>query len=186
MGSMPFHLEKGVIGLRLDYLIRDSGVRNHVLARLHNNENPLSVAQTIAVGSVIVNVINDQKSAFAAKLDALMPGTGAGAEYLKKQSLLRAYNQDSTGNRSAFIDYWKKAVVSDPKLIDVMRKELIIALASGREVDFWWECSLSTGQDPTVKTALELPEIARVLFRTDHGPVQAEKKGMKPRPPLDP
>ena len=30
MGAMPFHLEKGALGLRMDYLTRSPAVRAHV------------------------------------------------------------------------------------------------------------------------------------------------------------
>jgi hypothetical protein len=192
MGNMPFHLEKGVLGLRMDNLMRIPDVRDHVLERLYDDEDPWYVATTISVGGQKINVLTDTKAAFAASLDVLDPGlaiTGLaasvtlGADYLAKQALLRKLNVDTRGNRDGFMVFWNTK--KNQVLVDQMRQELIIALQSGREVDFWWECSLPEGSAPQVKTLMDLPQVARVLFRTDHGPVTPEAPNQTPRLPLD-
>jgi hypothetical protein len=40
MGTMPFHLEKGMMGLRLDYLTRSKKLRDSIYVRLMAGEDP--------------------------------------------------------------------------------------------------------------------------------------------------
>ena len=89
-------------------------------------------------------------------------------------------NNDHSGNRNAFASYWfsRRAIVAG-----AMRDVLIRALTSGKHhIDFWWECSLEDGSDPTVFLA-ETPGAAHVLFVTDHTPV--EPADTEARAPLD-
>jgi hypothetical protein len=184
-GNMPFHLEKGALGLRMDFLIKVPAVRSEVLSRLMAGDDLWTIAAAITVGSVTVNLFADPQADFVAKLDQLTPGGTEGNEYLEKQALLRPLNQDSTGNRTSFAQFWQNALSQNPGLPDQLRQELILALDSGREVDFWWECSLPTPSSPQVKTSLDLPEIARVMFRTDHRTIVPDEPGQQPRPPID-
>ena len=72
MGAMPFHLEKGVLGLRMDYLSRSPAVRAHVVKRLQAGQDPFEVAASIDIPGVgVINVFTDRKADFVAKLDAL-------------------------------------------------------------------------------------------------------------------
>jgi len=184
-GNMPFHLEKGALGLRMDFLIKVQAVRAEVLSKLRAGEPLWTIAGAIDVGGINVNLFDDRQADFAAKLDELTPGGGEGADYLTKQALLRPLNQDSTGNRSSFAQFWQNAISENPGLGDELRQQLIVALESGREVDFWWECSLPTPSSPQVKTSLDLPEIARVMFRTDHRTIVPDQPGQQPRAPID-
>lgn len=185
-GNMPFHLEKGALGLRMDFLIKVPAVKAEVLRRLKAGDQLWSIASAIAVDGVTIDLFGDPQAEYAGKLDQLTPGGGEGGDYLMKQALLRPLNQDSTGNRSSFAQFWQNALSQNPALPDQLRQELIIALESGREVDFWWECSLPTPSSPQVKTSLDLPEIARVMFRTDHRTIVPDIPGATPREPIDP
>ena len=185
-GNMPFHLEKGALGLRMDFLIKVQAVRDEVLRRLKTGDPLWSIASAIVVGGVTVNLFDDRQADFAAKLDELTPGGSDGGDYLTKQALIRPLNQDSTGNRSSFAQFWQTALIENPGLPDQLRQEVIIALESGREVDFWWECSLPTPSSPQVKASMDLPEIARVMFRTDHRTIVPDIPGATPREPIDP
>lgn len=184
-GNMPFHLEKGALGLRMDFLIKVQAVRVEVLRRLKAGDQLWTIAGAIAVGGVTIDLFGDHQSEYAAKLDQLTPGGSEGSEYLTKQALLRPLNQDSTGNRTSFAQFWQNAIGENPGLGDELRQQLIVALESGREVDFWWECSLPTPSSPQVKTSLDLPEIARVMFRTDHRTIVPDQPGQQPRAPID-
>ncbi len=191
---MPFHLEKGVLGLRLDYLTRSPAVRNHVLLRLLAGEDPFVVAATINVLNVgNINVFTDKKADFVRKLDDLLDqdwtdydphGKRSGQDYWQDQKdNLRPANNDNTGNRNAFAGFWgpRQHVVRH-----AMRLALIRALTSGKShIDYWWECSLPEGSDPTVMV-LETPGAAHVLFVTDHGPVEDPATGVRGRPDPDP
>ena len=193
MGTMPFHLEKGVLGLRLDYLTRSPAVRNHVVLRLLAGEDPFVVAATINVLTVgNIDVFTDKKADFVQKLDDLLVkdptphdphGKRSGQEYWEDQrDNLRPANNDNTGNRNAFNGFWgpRQHLVRD-----TMRRAMIRALTSGKRIDFWWECSLPDGSDPSVMVA-ETPGAAHVLFLTDHGPVEDPKTGVRGTPDPDP
>lgn len=190
MGSMPFHLEKGVLGLRLDYLCRSPKAREHVRTRLEAGEDPLAVATDINIPGVgIINVLTDKRPAFAAKLDSLLQvdrtnpdpyERRSGDQYLADHAQLRPANNDNTGNRDAFAKYWmerRAQVAAELKTV------LIQALKSDKHhVDFWWECSLEEGKGPAVKL-VETEGAAHVMFMTDHGPVQPPDTPQ--REPLD-
>lgn len=200
-GGMPFHLEKGVIGLRLDYLTRSPAVRAHVLARLQGpapGNDPYVIAASINIPGVpIINIFNDKKAEFFARLSKLAevdptpPNPNerrSGAEYLTDQGYLLGANQDSTGNRDSFRDYW--VANKTTAVVNAMRTALITALTSGRDhIDFWWDCSLpdpapqAAPEPPTVICSLDSPHVARVLFITDHSPIQPPTTPI--RAPLD-
>lgn len=190
MGTMPFHLEKGVLGLRMDYLCRSPAVRDHVVARLQAGEDPFEVAASISIPGVpVINVFMDRKADFVTGLDSLKEADPtpdspyerrSGREYWDDQQHLMRANNDSTGNRDNFSAYWlqRRALVAG-----VMREKLIQALTSTKHhIDFWWECSLEEGEDPTVYV-METPGAAHVLFVTDHTPV--EPSSTDTRLPLD-
>ena len=190
MGTMPFHLEKGVLGLRMDYLCRSPAVRAHVVERLQAGQDPFEVAASINVPGVnVINVFADRKADFVAKLDSLKQADPtpddryerrSGRSYWDDQQHLMKANNDNTGNRDNFAAYWfqRRAIVAN-----VMREALIRALTSGKHhVDFWWECSLDEGSDPTVHV-METPGAVHVLFVTDHTPV--EPSNTDTRLPID-
>ena len=200
-GGMPFHLEKAVLGLRLDYLTRSPAVRQHVLARLQNDlENPFVVATNISVpGMSTINALTDMKAEFTQKLNDLLqvdpnpPSSHhdrrTGAEYLQDQNTyLLPPNKDNAGNRQAFMRYWQSKM--NQALIDQARQAFIIALTSlnseRTRIDHWWDCSLNDGTPPMIITSLESPGIARVLFITDHEPVEPPDTPMRGAPDPDP
>lgn len=190
MGAMPFHLEKGALGLRMDYLTRSPALRAHVVERLRNGQDPFDVAASIDIPGVgIINVFTDRKADFVAKLDRLQDVDPTDHDHYEKRSgreywddlqhLLKA-NNDHTGNRNAFAAYWfaRRTIVAD-----AMRKVFISALTSEKHcIDFWWECSLEDGADPTVYL-METPGAAHVLFVTDHSMI--EPTDTDARAPLD-
>jgi len=193
MGTMPFHVEKGVLGLRFDYLTRSPAVRNHVYQRLMSGEDPFHVAGSIRIDGMedqIINVFLDKKADFVAKLDRLaaVDPTAAdpyerrsGEDYFADQARLMQANNDNTGNRNAFAAYWfqHRAAVTD-----TLRQVLLDAITSGKpHIDFWWECSQEDGEPPTV-VLVETPGAAHVYFVTDHGPVEDPNTGT--RSPIDP
>ncbi len=194
MGTMPFHLEKGVLGLRFDYLTRDADVRDHVLARLQSGKNPFLVAGSINVRGVGINALTDKRAVFAKRLDDLFatdstllaPGERrTGAEYLEDDALLMERNRDSTGNRTAFLQYWIDGGVENANLIDEVRQAIIKALVSGRtRIDYWWNCT-EDDTPPTAVCSLDVPGVARVYFCTDHNPVE-HPPTLPARAPLDP
>jgi hypothetical protein len=190
---MPFHLEKGVIGLRMDYLTRSPAVRAHVLQRLQQQQDPFVVATNIDIPNVgVINVFTDRMADFIAKLDLLVQvdptphdpyGRRSGQEYWRDQRELRKANNDSTGNRDSFTRYWldpqRRAAVTNQ-----LRDALINALSSDmHHIDYWWECSLHDGEPPQVRI-METQGSLHVLFMTDHGPV--EPMDTPTRGPVDP
>jgi hypothetical protein len=188
---MPFSLEKGVLGLRMDYLIRSPAVRANVLQRLQDGQDPFAVQANIVIPGVEpINVFTDKKADFARKLDQLVdadpthpdPHHGrSGAEYVRDQWQLRPANNDGTGNRRAFAKYWEDR---RQQLSEQIRLELIAALSSHHEkLFFWWECTLPHGESP--RAEFRSSETAgHVYFLTDHGP--AEPPDTRPRRPEDP
>ena len=194
MGTMPFHMEKGVLGLRMDYLSRSPAVRDHVVRRLRDDqEDPFVVAASINIPGVgPINVFTDKKAEFVAKLDALLQedptppdpySRRSGEDYWLDQRELRKANNDGTGNRDKFAEYWldpqRRAAVTGQ-----LRDVLIAALTSDKHhVDYWWECSLEDGEPPQV-TLQETLGAAHVLFMTDHSPVQ--RPDTPERKPTDP
>jgi hypothetical protein len=181
MGTMPYHLEKGVLGLRMDYLTRSPAVRAHVLQRLQAGEDPFVVAGDINIPGVpTINVFINLKADFAARLDALLnadpdpPDSDherrSGTRYLEDQRNLMPRNDDRTANRNRFEQFWRGH--QNGSLTDQMRDVLVSALSSGREhIDYWWECGLPEGSPPQV-LLFETDGAAHVFFSTDHRPVE--------------
>jgi hypothetical protein len=191
---MPYHLEKGVLGLRLDYLTRSPAVQQQVLERMQAREDPFVVVTDININGVgRINVFADSRSEFKEKLDLLLAvdptppdpyNRRSGNQYQADHQALKAANNDNPGNRDAFIKYWmdpnNRAAVSEP-----LKDVLIAALTSGRHhIDYWWECSLEDGEPPQVMV-FETPGAAHVLFITDHGPVQPMTTGVRGTPEAD-
>jgi hypothetical protein len=190
MGVMPFGIDKGVVGLRMEYLTRSPAVRAHVLQRLQDREDVFDVQADITIDGVDpINVFTDRKADFARKLDDLLrvdptepdPHHGrAGWEYVRDQHRLELANKDSTGNRQAFAKYW---LDRRSRVADQVREVLVSALASPHEkIFFWWECTLPHGSKPRAAFR-ETENAGHVIFLTDHGPVQDPDPGE--RPPLD-
>jgi hypothetical protein len=193
MGTMPFHLEKGVLGLRLDYLTRSPAVRAHVLQRLEAQEDPFVVVTDINIPGVgTINVFTNTRSDFATKLDALLQvdptpadpyNRRSGRDYIGDHGHLNRANNDNTGNRGRFAEYWldpdrRQRVTS--QLSQVLRSALD---STKHHVDYWWECSLEHGEGPDVMM-FETPGAAHVLFLTDHQPVMPMSLDAE-RAPLD-
>jgi len=192
---MPFHLEKGVMGLRFDYLSRDPRIRYDNLIRLLADEDPFRVATTTRVAAatsgrrslaaaIDINVIDDSATVFGKKLDLLLQGNSyrydhhegrSSKEYQEDERRLAPRNRDTPRNRAAFMGYWTLARTQHPQLTHDMRQALIAALGSSRpRLDHWWDCSLPDDTAPTVYTCLEASTVARVFFCTDHGPVESK------------
>lgn len=197
MGAMPFHLEKGVIGLRFDYLCRSQLVRQHVLARLHGGQNPFTISKTLDPGGIGIDAMGDSLSDFKKALDALLasdpttvPGERrSGNDYDIDQRRLLGLNQDSGGNRDAFVKYWAvDAPGLNPNLKPEMTQAFIRALESlnstRQRIDFWWDCTMPDHNPPTVICSLDVPWIARVFFCTDHEPIDHDTT-KPPRGPGD-
>src|SRR6266545_4443501 len=76
MGGMPFHLEKGCMGLRFDYLCRTQLVRQFLLAELTMNPNsdPFLIAENITIAGVptTIHALTDSKTTFMARLEDLL------------------------------------------------------------------------------------------------------------------
>lgn len=175
MGFMPFHIEKGAIGLRLDHLCRHGPTRQHVIERLQAGDNPLTIAQNIpGPDGTPIKVLSDDRLTFEAALDTLL-GPGKGAAYRSDAAHLRHLNRDNPPDRESFATFWTKAIGNNPALIDEMRMKILEALqandatGSPKEVQFWWECTLPTPSSARVEH-LELPETMYVFFRTDEVP----------------
>ena len=125
MGGMPFHLEKGWMGLRFDYLCRSGLVRDYLLAQLQAGADPFVVADNIVVAGVPpIHVLTDPKTTFKARLDQLLAADPpqfdpherrSSTEYELDQPDLLPINRDTTGNRAVFLAYWnnKKAACAD-------------------------------------------------------------------------
>jgi hypothetical protein len=194
MGTMPFHLEKGMMGLRMDYLTRSKKVRDHVYARLMSGEDPFHVASTIQVEGMneSINLFLDKKADFVRKLDLLLAADyskpdhharRSGEDYFKDQARLMPANNDATGNRQAFARYWfrHKDTVSE-----ALGTALTDAIAAGKpHIDYWWECTMDEGQPPTV-VCVTTPGSAHVIFVTDHEPVEPDGTGVRGDPDPDP
>ena len=196
-GGMPFHLEKGVIGLRFDYLCRSGLVRDHIRARLAANENPFRMSKTLNINDIPIDAMGDSKSEFKKKLDALLvedpvlvpEERRSGDEYLIDQARLLGLNQDTAGNRDGFVQYWATtAPALNANLQSDLRQALIQAIDSldsiRQRIDFWWDCTMPDHHPPTVITSLDVPWIARVLFCTDHEPIDHDTT-KPPRGPGD-
>jgi len=185
-GNMPFHMEKGPLGLRMDYVAKIGEIRQSVLDRILGTPLQLPpedfwlVAKSISANGVTINLLEDDRNVFAAKLNQLSPG--AGDAYLTEQALLRPFNRDSTGNRSRFVAYWEERK-GNTQLMEALRQAIISSLEAGGELDVWWECTLPDDTEPSVAVSTELAEVTRLMFRTDHRPIAPEVPGLVARTP---
>jgi len=192
MGGMPFHLEKGCMGLRFDYLCRSPLVRQFLWQQLQPaGSNPFLIAQNITVAGITFNVLNDSKTSFTAKLDPLEANDAgrfdgeerrSSSEYTSDQTALLPLNKDTSGNRAAFVGYWTNKQSTCANIVPDARAAMIEALEAVTpgppdfglptlprpRMDFWWDCTLQDGECPMVRCSLESPRVARVLFITDH------------------
>jgi hypothetical protein len=204
MGFMPHSLEKGTIGLRLDYLAQFRSVREHVRERLDSyvttknpNGHPIKVLQSVGSSNrsieVEVNVLGDEKAVFVKKLNYLFANeftldpswshVGDGPHYVTHDSYLHEYNQDSTGNRLGFMAWWTGGRSKDSGVFDDIANAIVSAIDLGTpRLEFWWDCSLADGVAPTAEV-VHVSSVARVLFRTDHSAVAHEP--LPKRPPID-
>ena len=189
---MPFHLEKGPLGLRMDYMAKVPAIRERALERLQNNESPWDVGTALEVNGITISLFNDNRNDFAAKLNQISGDLTMqfydetmtlGAAYLEEQALLRPLNRDSTGNREKFVEYWSDKGEGNAALETAVRNALIDALQPlNVELDVWWECTLHE-PDPGVAVSKQFTEVTRLMFRTDHTPVVREVAGQAPRTP---
>jgi len=195
-GGMPFHLEKGVLGLRLDYLTRSPAVRNWAIGQMQAGANPFVLVASIPIpgSEETINAFNDPKAEFIRKLELLNAADpppsppdpwerrSAQSYWNEQDKYLLDANNDHTGNRNAFRDYWLNRLT--PKLIAQARVALLGALQSGKHhIDYWWDCSLKEGDPPQVIHCDHMPGAAHVFFVTDHTPV--EPPDTPTRLPLD-
>lgn len=211
MGTMPLSLTKGVIGLRLDYLSQFASIRQHVRDRFANwlntmapngendlghPDHPVNVMRTIQVHGITVDVLGDKKSPFVAKINYLRAHEppvdpswyhlGDGAHYVRNDATLEPGNQDATGNRTAFMQWWTgHAAGANPRIFREIAEKVIEAIDSEKpRLEYWWDCSIHDGA--TVELFLQ-DTIARVLFRTDHTAVHPDpnlpKREPDPEPP---
>lgn len=192
-GNMPFHLEKGPLGLRMDYMAKIPAVRTAALALLNGQADPWAIGTSLEVNGVTISLFNDNRNVFADKLNTIaaggvtveiygvemLPGDG----FLAEQALLRPFNRDSTGNRNKFTDFWEDAKTKNPELVAAVRTALTTALGGEVELDVWWECTLADDTDPGVHVSTELAEVRRLMFRTDHSAIAEETPGQVARTP---
>jgi len=209
MGIMPFHLEKGVMGLRFDYLTRSPEARQYLATQLGGGHpvDPFVVAANISIQGLQINVLNDDMTTFMNALDQLCALNNyrfdaherrTGQEYQEDNNALEPRNQDTPGNRAAFVGYWTWAFAPgrSPALKDDMRRAMQKALNSSTpgpprpRIDHWWDCTLPDGSAPQVICSLDVPSIARVLFCTPHldqaaalGPVESIRRRDPNYPP---
>ncbi|TMF06108.1 MAG: hypothetical protein E6I38_10740 [Chloroflexi bacterium] len=209
MGIMPFHLEKGVMGLRFDYLTRSPEARQYLATQLGGGHpvDPFVVAANISIQGLQINVLNDDMTTFMNALDGLCALNNyrfdaherrTGQEYQEDNNALEPRNQDTPGNRAAFVGYWTWAFAPgrSPALKDDMRRAMQKALNSSTpgpprpRIDHWWDCTLPDGSAPQVICSLDVPSIARVLFCTPHldqaaalGPVESIRRRDPNYPP---
>jgi hypothetical protein len=189
---MPFHLEKGPLGLRMDYMAKVPAIREEALSRLQAGDSPWEVGSALEVNGVTISLFNHNRNDFAARLDQISGNAtmqfydeemSLGAAYLEEQSLLRPLNRDSTGNREKFVEWWTDKGEGNVALEDAIRNALIDALQPlETELDVWWECTLHE-PDPGVAVSKQFTEVTRLMFRTDHTPVVREVAGQAPRAP---
>ncbi len=205
MGTMPFHLEKGVMGLRFDYLTRSPQVRTFLLANLGPGADPFVVAENISVpnatgGFIQIKALTHTIQQFKAALQDLwnLDQTQFDAEerrqpheYQADQIPLDTNNKDTGGNRLAFAGYWTLAVATNPYLKEEIRLAIVKALTNvgpyRPRIDYWWDCTLPDGSPPRVICSLDVPAVARVLFCTPHeGAVESHVRNeLGPRAPFD-
>lgn len=184
MGTMPLSLAKGVIGLRLDYLTQFQSVRNHVKPRLENwlqtqaqDDHPANVLRAIEVYDVKIDILGDKKAEFVKKINYLLTKEqsldpnwdhyGNGKKYVKHDSTLHPANQDATGNRKAFMEWWMYQADNNPDLFSVIAQKIVDALGTNNpHIEFWWDCTLPDGAAATAEVEYR-DTVVRVLFRTD-------------------
>src|SRR5438132_12522050 len=110
---------KKVLGVRLSYLSWHPGVRQFILQRLYDGQNILEIIRDINVDGVHVDVVGDEKDAFAAELNDLIPGAdkqpGAGDQYANEAQA------DTQFNREHRWDWWLKKINENPALVDALR-----------------------------------------------------------------
>src|SRR5437667_12860444 len=73
MGIMPFHLEKGVMGLRFDYLTRSPEARQYLATQLGGG-HPVDlgvVAADISVQGLQIKVLSDEMNTLMNAFDQL-------------------------------------------------------------------------------------------------------------------
>lgn len=204
MGFMPHSLEKGPIGLRLDYLAQFQSVRDDVRGRLNDyletgseSYHPIAVMKSVQsnlpTSGLEVDVLDDSKSLFIKKLnyqlarertiDPDWSHVGDGRHYVTHNSYLHEYNQDHAGNRVGFMGWWMGSRPANSGVFTDIASATVEAIDAGRpRLEFWWDCSLPHGATPTAEAVI-LDTIARVLFRTDHSAVTTTP--LPPRDPLD-
>jgi len=189
MGVMPFHLEKGVMGLRFDYLTRSPEVRDDLRARLGGGADPFAVASSISIPwpghpNISIDALGNNIGQFSQALDDLFSLNPAqfdaherrrGREYQDDNNALELRNQDTPGNRAAFVGYWNAHAPPGSALRNQMRLAMLQALnpAPGEQntrprIDHWWDCTLPDGAAPQVITSFDVPHVARVFFCTPH------------------
>jgi len=194
---MPFHLEKGVMGLRFDYLMRSPEVRQFLLTS--PDPDPFHLVANINIQGIQIDALHNDLNTFRHALDQLYSLNNyqfdsherrRGSEYLDDNRALDQRNNDMPGNRQAFVNYWTNAAASDPGLTNVIRAAMRSALqnvTSGLprpRIDHWWDCTLPDGNPPTVIYSDQVPSIARVLFCTPHtGVVESIARGTLPARP---
>jgi hypothetical protein len=192
---MPFHLEKGVMGLRFDYLARSPEVRTYLTTKLQvRGADPFAVASSISIPfpgnpNIDIDALNDDISVFRNALQELWRlnqdqfdehERREPDQYSADNDALDPRNQDTPGNRQAFVGYWQN--VAKPALKEEMRQAMLKALTSNRpRIDHWWDCTQPDGDPPRVICSLDVPAVARVLFCTPHlGPVESPIRGALP------
>jgi len=184
MGVMPFHLEKGVMGLRFDYLTRSPEVRADLRTRLGGvGTDPFAVASSISIPwpghpNISIDALGNNIGPFSQALDDLFALNAAqfdhherrtGQEYQQDNNQLEPRNQDTPGNRGAFAGYWTWACRTYAGLQEEMRQAIHAAVTSAKpRVDYWWDCTLRDNNPSRVITCFDLPLIARVFFCTPH------------------
>jgi hypothetical protein len=186
--NMPFRLEKGPLGLRMDYMARVQAIREAALDRLQT-QSPWSVGSSLEVNGITISLFQDKRQEFADHLDAISGGMtiqrdnqtiSLGAAYLVDQELLRPFNRDSTGNRDEFVNFW---VSKDNTTETAVSEALISALQQSNDLDVWWECTLPSNSDPGVEVLTDGSQVTRLMFRTDRSPIVAQTAGMEPHGP---
>lgn len=221
MGSMPHRLAKGPIGLRLDYVSQFASVRADVYTRLSawvaagypdaldrndwpvHPDHPINVLQGINAKGHKIDLLNDKKKEFVGKLNYLDQQEGlasaqlgvtsgnVGLRYLSDDASNPGLNRDATGNRKAFVDFWKGQLPTNPQLFKDIADGIIQALDLDAKVEFWWDCT--TGGGPDIKV-VDFGGIVRVFFRTKHAgvveppppPPQQDWDPRQPDPPANP
>jgi len=212
MGGMPFHLEKGVMGLRFDYLMRCPLVRQFMLAQLQPpGADPLAIAKAISIpraaggAPILINALADTMPDFMARLTDLFSEDSTqlpddeehreAYQYDHDNQVLDTRNQDTGGNRLAFVGYWTLAIQNDATITGQIRAAMLKAInaVDGPEkdrarIDHWWDCTLIDGEKPRVICSLDVPSVARIFFCTPHkGAVETHERNVLPaRPPFDP